>query len=153
MKATRSASLLVTLFLAMTLKTSADDKAAKPGGKKFSVIEVVQTGGFAGVNMQYRIQSDGQFTMKSRRRSAKGKLNSKDLAILTTAVNEADWAKVPKTLKAKNAVDDFNYTMHVVIGRKPYRVDCGGILAAKRSPLREIVFTLVKIQRTSIKKK
>ncbi len=124
------------------------------GGKpvaaaSFSTIEVTQTGGFAGVNMQYRITAGGGFDMKSRRRVAKGKLDAKDLKALADAVNGADWAKIPKVLRTKNTADDFEYAISVKIGKRTHSVVCDGIAAQKQPVLRQIVLTLVKIQRAS----
>ena len=58
--------VIILALLLSTFATSAmgDDNPA------FKVIEVQQTGGFAGVNISYRITPDGKFIRKSRRGTA-----------------------------------------------------------------------------------
>lgn len=66
----------------------------------FTVIEIQQTGGFAGVVISYRITSDGKFTCTSRRRgTAEGKLDAKEAKALSTAVAAIDWGKLPAELR------------------------------------------------------
>ena len=65
------------LFVPVTLSAAEDEIAT------FKVIEVQQTGGFAGVNISYRITPDGKFSRKSRRGTAEGKLNAKEAEALS----------------------------------------------------------------------
>jgi len=82
------------LFLPTTLSAVADESPA------FKVIEVQQTGGFAGVNISYRITPDGKFTRKSRQGTAEGKLDAKEAEALLEAVAAIDWKKLPAKLRA-----------------------------------------------------
>jgi hypothetical protein len=134
------------LFVPIMLSAAEDESPA------FKVIEVQQTGGFAGVNITYRITPDGKFTRKSRRGTAEGKLNAKEAEALSKAVAAIDWKKLPAKLRAKNVADDFVYDMHFVIGKKTHRVTADGISAGKNAQLKPILTTLVKIQRVPVKK-
>jgi len=131
----------------MTLSLAADKPSA------FKVIEVQQTGGFAGVNISYRITPDGKFTRKSRRGTAAGKLDAKDAKALSKAVVAIDWKKMPAKLRDPKVADDFVYDMHFVIGKKAHRVTADGTSAGKNALLKPILMTLVKIQRVPVKKK
>ena len=64
------------LILPVTLSAAAEKSPA------FKVIEVQQTGGFAGVNISYRITPDGKFTRKSRLGTVDGKLDTKETEAL-----------------------------------------------------------------------
>ena len=134
------------LFGPITLSAAEDDSPA------FKVIEVQQTGGFAGVNISYRITPDGKFTRKSRRDTAEGKLDAKEAEALSKAVAAIDWEKLPAKLRATNVADDFIYDMHFVIGKKTHRVTADGISAGKNAQLKPILMTLVKIQRVPVEK-
>ncbi len=121
-------------------------------GPAFKVIEVQQTGGFAGVNITYRITPDGKFRRKSRRGTAEGKLDAKDALALSKAVAAIDWKKLPAKLRDPNVADDFVYDMHFVIDKKVHRVTADGVSASKHAQLKPILMTLVKIQRVPAKK-
>ena len=101
------------LLVPLTLSAAEDEAPA------FKVIEVQQTGGFAGVNISYRIAPDGKFTRKSDRGTAEGKLDTKEAKALAEAVAAIDWGKLPAKLRATNVADDFIYDMHFVIGGVP----------------------------------
>ena len=118
----------------------------------FKVIEVQQTGGFAGVNITYRITPDGKFTRKSKRGTAEGKLDPKEATALSKAVAAIDWEKMPAKLRDPKVADDFIYDMHFVIGKKTHRVTADGTSAGKNALLKPILMTLVKIQRVPVKK-
>lgn len=119
----------------------------------FKVIEVQQTGGFAGVSISYRITPDGKFTRKSARGAAAGKLDAKETKTLSKAVAAIDWEKLPAKLRTPNVADDFVYDMHFVIGKKTHRVTADGIAAGKNAQLKPILMILIKIQRVPVKKK
>ncbi|MCH8048213.1 MAG: hypothetical protein IID44_31345 [Planctomycetes bacterium] len=106
----------VVLLVLMTLSAAEDASPA------FKVIEVQQTGGFAGVKIRNRITPDGKFTRKSRRGTAEGKLDAKEIKALLEAVAAIDWEKLPAKLRDPNVADDFVYDMHFVIGKKTHRV-------------------------------
>ena len=142
----RPALTFVLLFGAISTSVSADESPA------FKVIEVQQTGGFAGVKIGYRITPDGKFTRKSRRGKVKGKLNAKDTKALLKAVAAIDWDKMPAKLRNPNVADDFVYDMHIVIGKKVRRVTADGTSAGKHKRLKPILMMLVKIQRVPLKK-
>ncbi len=135
----------VLIFSGM-LSAAADENPA------FKVIEVQQTGGFAGVNISYRITPEGKFTRKSRQGTAEGKLDAKETDALSKAVSAIDWKKLPAKLRATNVADDFIYDMHFVIGKKTHRVTADGISAGKNPQLKPILMMLVKIQRVPVKK-
>ena len=116
------------------------------------MIEVQQTGGFAGVNITYRITPDGKFTRKSRQGKVEGRLDEKETKALAKAVAAIDWEKMPAKLRDPNVADDFQYDMHFVIGKKTHRVMADGISAGKNKQLKPILMTLVKIQREPVKK-
>lgn len=137
---------LAVLVVAMATSASADDSPA------FKVIEVQQTGGFAGVNITYRITADGKFTCKSRRGTAEGNLDTKEVAALSKAVAAIDWEKLPAKLRDPKVADDFVYDMHFVIGEKTHRVIADGTSAGKHSQFKPILMTLVTIQRAPVKK-
>ena len=136
----------IVLLVPMTLS------AAKDAGPVFKVIEVQQTGGFAGVKISYRITPDGKFTRKSRRGTVEGKLDAKEAKALSEAVAAIDWEKLPAKLRDPNVADDFIYDMHFVIGKKTYHVTADGISAGKNAQLKPILMMLVKIQRVRVKK-
>jgi hypothetical protein len=142
----KSVLCLALLIAAIATSVSADETQA------FKVIEVQQTGGFAGVNITYRITPDGKFTRKSRRGTAEGKLDAKDAKALFKAVAAIDWKKLPAKLRATNVADDFIYDMHFVIGKKTHRVTADGISAGKNAQLKPILLTLIKIQRVPVEK-
>ena len=126
--------------------------AAEDVSPAFKVIEVQQSGGFAGVNISYRITPDGKFTRKSRRGAVEGKLDAKQTKALLKAVAVIDWKKMPAKLRTPNVADDFIYDMHFVIGKKTHRVTADGISAGKNAQLKPILMTLVKIQRVPVEK-
>jgi hypothetical protein len=129
------------LLLVPTALYSAEDEPSA-----FKVIEVQQTGGFAGVDISYRITPDGKFTRKSRQGTVEGKLDAKDLETLTKAVAAIDWEKLPAKLRAPEVADDFHYEMHFVIGTKTHRVSADGTKAVENEQLKPILMTLNKIQ-------
>lgn len=139
----KSVLACATLLLPATLLAE-DPEAA------FKVIEVQQTGGFAGVNISYRITPDGKFTRKSRRGTAEGRLTGEETETLSKAVAAIDWEKMPAKLRDPNVADDFVYDMHFVIGGKTHRVTADGTSAGKNVQLRPILMTLVKIQRAPV---
>ncbi len=134
------------LFGAIATAASVDESPA------FKVIEVQQTGGFAGVNITYRITPDGEFTRKSRQGKVEGKLDAKDTKAFSKAVVAIDRDKMPKKLRDPKVADDFVYDMHFVIGKKTHRVTADGTSAGKHAQLKPILMTLVKIQRVPVKK-
>lgn len=134
------------LFVPPTLSAAEDEKPA------FKVIEVQQTGGFAGVEISYRITPDGKFSRKSRQGTAEGKLDAKEAETLAKAVAAIDWKKLPAKLRATNVADDFIYDMHFDIGKTTHRVTADGISAGKNAQLKPILMTLVRIQRVPVKK-
>ncbi len=136
----------IVLLVPMTLS------AAEDANPTFKVIEVQQTGGFAGVNITYRITPDGKFTRKSRRGKVEGKLDAKQRKALIKAVAAIDWKTMPAKLRTPNVADDFIYDMHFVIGKKTHRVNADGTSADKNKQLKPILMTLVKIQRVRVKK-
>ena len=142
------ALLFVFLIGSFATSVSANDDPA------FKVVEVVQTGGFAGVNITYRITPDGKFTRKSARGNAKlvGQLGEKDIKAFSKAVAAIDWDKMPAKLRDPNVADDFVYEMHFVIGEKTHKVTADGISAGKHDQLKPILKTLNKIQRMPVKK-
>ncbi|MCA9068025.1 MAG: hypothetical protein KDA84_03845 [Planctomycetaceae bacterium] len=117
----------------------------------FKVIEVQQTGGFAGVNITYRITPDGEYTRKSRQGTVKGKLDAKQTKTLANAVTAINWEKLPAKLHDPNVADDFVYEMHFIIGEKTHRVTADGTVARKNAYLKPILMTLFKIQRMPVK--
>ena len=127
--------------------------AAETEDQAFKVLEVQQTGGFAGVNISYRITPDGKFKRKSGQGTLEGKLSAKETKSLQKAVKDIDWEKLPKKLRDPNVADDFLYDMHFVIGKKTYRVTADGVSAGKNAQLKPILKTLVNIQRLPVKKK
>ena len=139
----KPALILAVLFSLAATSLMADDSSA------FKVIEVQQTGGFAGVNITYRITPDGKFTRKSRRGTVEGQLDAKELS---KAVAGIDWEKMPAKLRDPKVADDFVYDMHFVIGKKTHRVTADGTSAGKNAQLKPILMTLVKIQRVPVKK-
>jgi hypothetical protein len=140
-------ALIITILLASPFFTHAADKK-----QAFKVIEVQQTGGFAGVKISYRITPGGSFTRKSRHGNTDGKLTAADAAALSKAVAAIDWKKLPAKLKTPNVADDFAYDMHFVIGNKTHRITADGIAANKNKYLKPIMKTLLQIQRAPIKK-
>jgi hypothetical protein len=141
-------SLFAVAFLLGAISSSVygDDSPA------FNVIEVQQTGGFAGVNITLRITPDGKFTRKSRRGTTEGMLNAKEAKALSNAVSAIDWEKVPVKLRDPNVADDFVYDIHFVIGEKTHRVTADGTSAGKNEQLKPILTTLIKIQRLPVNK-
>jgi len=137
----------VVLFAPLTLSAAENESPA------FKVIEVQQTGGFAGVKISYRITPDGKFTRKSRRGKVEGKLDAKQTKALLKAVAAIDWEKMPAKLRDPKVADDFVYDMHFVIGKKTHRVTADGTSAGKNALLKPILMTLIKIQRVPVKKK
>jgi hypothetical protein len=142
----KSILICSVLFLPTSLSAGTDKIPA------FTVIEVQQTGGFAGVNITYRITPDGKYTRKSNQGIVKGKLNSKESELLSKAVAAIDWGKLPAKLIDPNVADDFVYEMHFVIGKKTHRVTADGTSAGKHPQLKPILMTLVKIQRVPVEK-
>ena len=134
------------LFGVITASVAADDDPA------FKVIEVTQTGGFAGVHITYRITPDGKFTRKSDRGTAAGQFDAEDNKAFLKAVAEIDWDKMPAKLHDQNVADDFVYKMHFVIGEKTHRITADGLMADKHEHLKPIMKMLKKIQRVPIKK-
>lgn len=118
----------------------------------FKVIEVQQTGGFAGVKISYRITPDGNFRRQSERGKVVGELEKKELAALIKAIKEIDWKTLPKELRDPNVADDFRYDMHVVIGKTTHRAIADGVSAGKHPQWKTILKTLVKIQRQPVKR-
>lgn len=137
------------ILVAATSTAFAADDEQPP----FKVIEVQQTGGFAGVNISYRITPDGKFTRKSRRGKVEGQLKEKETRQLQQAVAGIDWKKLPKELRDPNVADDFVYDMHFVIGKQTQRVTADGTSAGKHERLTLILQTLVEIQRLPVQKK
>jgi hypothetical protein len=142
----KSAFVCALLFVPATLYAADDETLA------FKVIEVQQTGGFAGVDIIYRITPDGKFTRKSRQGTVEGTLDAKDLEAFTKAVAAIDWEKLPAKLPAPNVADDFHYEMYFVIGTKTHRVSADGTKAVENEQLKPILLTLNKIQAAQAEK-
>jgi hypothetical protein len=147
----------VVLIFTTTGTLYGQDKQSKAqkksdAGQTFKVIEVQQTGGFAGVNISYRITPDGKFTRTSARGEAKGKLNAEETKALSKAVAAINWEKMPAKLRAPNVADDFVYDMYFIIGKKTHRVTADGISARKNAQLKPILMTLTRIEGGPIKK-
>ncbi len=142
----KSAFACALLLIPATLYAAEDEAPA------FKVIEVQQTGGFAGVSISYRMTPDGKFTRKSRQGKVEGTLDAKDLETLTKAVAAIDWEKLPAKLLAPNVADDFHYEMHFVIGTKTHRVSADGTKAIENEQLKPILLTLNKIQSAQAEK-
>ena len=142
----RFALACAVLCIPMPLSAAEDESPA------FRVIEVQQTGGFAGVRISYRITPDGRFTLKSQQGTVEGKLDPKEAEALSAAVAAIDWKKLPAKLRDPHVADDFVYEMHFVIGKKTHRVTADGVSAGKNAQLKPILMTLVKIQRVPVKK-
>jgi len=140
-------TMLLCLTAIASLASAAEDK-----GPAFKVIEVQQSGGFAGVNITYRITPDGKFTRKSRQGTLEGQLKAKETKQLAQAVAGIDWKKLPKELRDPNVADDFVYDMHFVIGKTTHRVSADGTSAGKHAQLKIVLQTLVEIQRLPIEK-
>lgn len=118
----------------------------------FQVIEVQQTGGFAGVKISYRITPDGKYSRKSNRGKVAGKLEKKELEALLAAIKQIDWKTLPKELRDPNVADDFLYDMHVVIGKTTHHAIADGVSAGKHAQWKTILKTLVKIQRQPLER-
>ena len=140
-------AVVATVLLLPVMMPAAENKS-----QAFKVIEVQQTGGFAGVNISYRITPDGKFKRKSRQGTVEGQLDAKDAESLRKAVANIDWDKLSAKLRATNVADDFIYDMHFVIGKKTHRVTADGISAGKNAQLKPVLMTLVNIQRVPVKK-
>ena len=141
----KGAFAIVLLIVTSTSSVSGDE------GPAFKVIEAQQTGGFAGVNITYRITPDGKFTRKSDRGTAEGKLDTKEAEALSKAVAAIDWERVPAKLRNPKVVDDFVYDMHFIIGKNTHRVTVDGTSAGNDAQLKPILMTRVKIQRVPVK--
>ena len=142
----KPAFLFALLLSHFATAARADDSPA------FKVIEVQQTGGFAGVKITYRITPDGKFTRKSRRGTVAGQLDARDTETLAKAVAAIDWEKLPAKLRDPAVADDFVYDMHFVISKQTHRVTADGASAGKHARLKPILMTLVKIQRLPVQK-
>ena len=130
--------IVLLVFSALGAVHGLDEQAKAPistasDSLAFKVIEVQQTGGFAGVKISYRITPDGKFTRKSARGEATGKLDAKDTKTLSKAVAAIDWEKLPAKLRTPNVADDFLYDMHFLIGEKLHRVSADGMAAGKNA--------------------
>ena len=137
--------VLVFLFGGIATSVAADESPA------FKVIEVQQTGGFAGVNITYRITPDGEFTRQSGRGTVEGQLDAKEAEVLSNAMAGIDWDKMPAKLRDPRVADDFAYDMHFVISEKTHRVTADGTSAAQNAQLEPILMMLVRIQRVPLK--
>lgn len=142
----KPALTIALLFGIFTASAKADDDPT------FKVIEVTQTGGFAGVHITYRITPDGKFTRKSDRGNAEGNLSAEETKALSKAVAAIDWEKIPAKLHDQNVADDFVYEMHFVIGEKTHRISADGLMADQHENLKPIMKMLKKIQQVPIKK-
>lgn len=119
----------------------------------FKVLEVEQSGGFAGLRITYRVTPDGKFARKSRQGKLESKLDAADTAALAKAVAAINWETLPRRLRDPNVADDFQYDMHFVIGKQTYRVTTDGISAEKNAQLKPIIKLLRKMQREPINQK
>jgi len=119
----------------------------------FKVIEVQQSGGFAGVQITYRITPDGKFRRKSGQGLLKSQLDAADTAGLSKAVAAINWETLPPRLRDPNVADDFLYDMHFVVGKQTHRVMADGVSAEKNAQLKPILKILQKIQRQPVNKK
>ncbi len=141
------------LELTPITKLTATEEKATDNKAAFKVIEVQQSGGFAGVDIHYRITPDGKFTRKFRRGMVTGTLTSKELNAFAKSVSAINWKTMPKKLRATNVADDFIYEMHFVIGKETYRITADGISAGKNTQLKPILMMLGKIQREPVDQK
>lgn len=127
-------------------KTKEPTRNSAKAPMPFQVIEVQQSGGFAGVKIDYRITPDGKFTRKSRGETFRGELDAEDLKALQKAVANIDWDKLPKKLRNPNVADDFAYDIQFVIGKQTHHVNADGTPAGENSQLKPILLALNKMQ-------
>ena len=138
-------AMILSMFaLIPAISVAAEDESLK-------LIHVLQTGGFAGVKIDYRITPDGKFKRKSRQGVVEGQLETKDAKALRKAIAAIDWSKMPKELRKPNVADDFLYDMQFTIGKTTHRVIADGISAGDHAQLKPILAALIKIQRAPLK--
>jgi len=125
-----------------------DRQRPPAGGAAFEVIEIRQSGGFAGVSNRCTIRGDGTFEFQRQRppKTLKGKLPPENLAALSGAIAEQDWSAVPAKMITRRAADLFMYDITIRSGDKTHHVVCDDMSAPKVPALKAIVRAMVVTQ-------
>src|SRR5437870_4932169 len=100
-------------LLCMCLLLGAAVARAEQGTESFTKIELVQSGGLAGVRKSYVIGADGSYRVTQRGTTTKEKLSPERLQALRKAFRAVEWDKVPAVKTTQGAADLFQYDIVV----------------------------------------
>ncbi|MEU7872307.1 hypothetical protein [Dactylosporangium sp. NPDC049140] len=76
-----------------------------------SLVTFTRTGGLAGNNDSLTVRPDGSYTIQTKQGTKSGKLTAEELAALKTALESADFNKLPTTNDNGGIADAYTYTV------------------------------------------
>ena len=120
---------------------AAKDEAGDDAGDdaSFSSIEIMQSGGFAGVAINFLLEADGSLTVMNRGRKTESNLAADKLKSVHQLIAKTDWASVPASTKAPNVADDFHFEVMIDTGKRTYQFDIAGTKLDEVKALGELV--------------
>lgn len=118
--------------------------ANKPVGNSkpaFGKIEILQSGGIAGVKIQTVVAADGKVTRVNERARVTEtfELKEENLKNLHALVRETDWGEVEIKPPPVGAADAFQYSIAIETDTKTHRFDLSGLSIRKSKPLSELI--------------
>lgn len=125
----------------VTVESVEDPDAKDEAGEdaSFSSIEIMQSGGFAGVAINFLLESDGSLTVMNRGQKNESNLAAEKLNSINELVENTDWSRVPASTKAPNVADDFHFVVMIDTGKRTYQFDIAGTKLDEVKALGELV--------------
>lgn len=102
----------------------------------FETITVVQSGGFAGVNMQWNLSTDGSLAGPNNSEST---LSAERMARLHELITDTDWSEVPASTRQRGTADDFMYGISIETRDSKHEFEIDGLSLRNQAVLRELI--------------
>lgn len=124
----------------VTVESVADPAAEADGDQaKFQSIEINQSGGFAGVDINYSLSPDGQLTVTDRRGEKMSTLSDAKMKMIQDHIANTNWAQVPKSTRDRNVADDFLFQVSINTGKGSFQFDIHGTKLNEVEALNKLV--------------
>lgn len=104
-----------------------DDDKADDDEAAFGSIEIMQSGGFAGVAIRHTLTPEGKLTVKNRNETRISTLPANKMRMIQELIANTNWAQVPASTKDKNVADDFHYLVTVDTGKGNFQFEISGM--------------------------